>query len=436
MRKIYFLTIFATLSLLQKNALSQDIILLRTGEEISSKVLEVGTDEIKYKKWENVDGPSYAIKKGDVFMIKYKNGSKDVFENSKETIKSIISPIGKWVSCDNNEIHVTISKQGDRLLLFFKRDFVEGMSALLTMKAETLFSSDDGIVELVYKTGKERWMITSKLNTPVTLCNLGGNNKVVYEEKRIESENKENGQLQKVSKKIESARYFGDSLSGKRHGKGRMAYQNGDIYEGEWKNDLREGKGKNIYANGNVYEGEWKNDLRNGIGVIKYPGGGTYEGEWKDDLRNGIGVLKYPGGGTYEGEWKDDLRSGKGKNISAAGDIYEGDWVAGMKDGSGTMFFNRTTMMLQQKINTYTYTGQWHDDLPSGIGKIECTDPGNPDIKFLIEGTFVYGSISNGTLTTATPVGKEWDWKETSTFTSISVAEIKNGKLGKFKTVK
>ena len=35
-----------------------------------------------------------------------------------------------------------------------------------------------------------------------------------------------------------------------------MNYKNGDIYEGEFKNDLKKGKGKMIYKNGDIYEGD------------------------------------------------------------------------------------------------------------------------------------------------------------------------------------
>lgn len=57
---------------------SQDNIVLKTGEEISAKVLEIGTSEIKYKKSSNPEGPTYSIAKSDVFMIKYENGTKEV----------------------------------------------------------------------------------------------------------------------------------------------------------------------------------------------------------------------------------------------------------------------------------------------------------------------------------------------------------------------
>lgn len=63
---------------------AQDIIILRSGEEIASRVEEVGTEVIKYKKFDNLAGPTYSIKKSDVFMIRYESGSKDVF-NEAET---------------------------------------------------------------------------------------------------------------------------------------------------------------------------------------------------------------------------------------------------------------------------------------------------------------------------------------------------------------
>lgn len=62
------------------NSYAQDIITLKNGDEIKSKVLEVTPDLIKYKNWTNLEGPIYSIAKGDAFMIKYTNGTKDVFK--------------------------------------------------------------------------------------------------------------------------------------------------------------------------------------------------------------------------------------------------------------------------------------------------------------------------------------------------------------------
>ena len=42
---------------------AQDVIVKKDGTTILSKVLEVGQSEIRYKKHENPDGPTYTISK-------------------------------------------------------------------------------------------------------------------------------------------------------------------------------------------------------------------------------------------------------------------------------------------------------------------------------------------------------------------------------------
>jgi hypothetical protein len=64
-----------------------DVILLKNGEEIKGKVTEVAPDEIKYKKCNDENGMILTLKKSDVFMIKYSNGTKDII--AKETSQNI-----------------------------------------------------------------------------------------------------------------------------------------------------------------------------------------------------------------------------------------------------------------------------------------------------------------------------------------------------------
>jgi len=56
-----------------------DIITLQDGTDIRALVQEEKGDVIKYKKIDNLDGPTYSVKVSDVFMIKYANGKKKVF---------------------------------------------------------------------------------------------------------------------------------------------------------------------------------------------------------------------------------------------------------------------------------------------------------------------------------------------------------------------
>lgn len=66
-------------------AFCQDIIFKRNGDEIKAKVIEVTTTEVKYKKFTMPAGPTYSLLKSDIFMIKYPNGEKDLFEDAKKT---------------------------------------------------------------------------------------------------------------------------------------------------------------------------------------------------------------------------------------------------------------------------------------------------------------------------------------------------------------
>ena len=69
---------------------SQDIIILKNGEEIKAAVQEIGLNDVKYKKYENLNGPTYTLLKADIFMIKYENGEKDVFTAETTPAKTVV----------------------------------------------------------------------------------------------------------------------------------------------------------------------------------------------------------------------------------------------------------------------------------------------------------------------------------------------------------
>ena len=61
---------------------AQDNIVLKNGEEINAKILEVGESNVKYKRFNNQNGPVYTKSKDEIFFIKYSNGEKDVFSSN------------------------------------------------------------------------------------------------------------------------------------------------------------------------------------------------------------------------------------------------------------------------------------------------------------------------------------------------------------------
>jgi hypothetical protein len=58
---------------------AQDVIAKIDGSEIRAKVIEIGATEIKYKLFDEQDGPAYTVLKSDIFRIKYASGRTEVF---------------------------------------------------------------------------------------------------------------------------------------------------------------------------------------------------------------------------------------------------------------------------------------------------------------------------------------------------------------------
>lgn len=67
---------------------AQDIIIKKDQSEIKSKVVEITEKSIKYKKWKSQNGPTYNIKKSEVFMIIYANGEKEYYNKKTEVVTS------------------------------------------------------------------------------------------------------------------------------------------------------------------------------------------------------------------------------------------------------------------------------------------------------------------------------------------------------------
>ncbi|HWY09887.1 MAG TPA: hypothetical protein VN026_01110, partial [Bacteroidia bacterium] len=56
-----------------------DIITMKNGEEIKAKVIEITETQIKYRLCNDNDSPIRSVEKSNVFMVKYVNGSKEMF---------------------------------------------------------------------------------------------------------------------------------------------------------------------------------------------------------------------------------------------------------------------------------------------------------------------------------------------------------------------
>jgi len=55
------------------------MITTKSGEDIQATVVEITTSEVKYKRFDNLDGPLFTEEKSNIVMIRYENGTKDIF---------------------------------------------------------------------------------------------------------------------------------------------------------------------------------------------------------------------------------------------------------------------------------------------------------------------------------------------------------------------
>lgn len=165
--------------------------------------------------------------------------------------------------------------------------------------------------------------------------------------------------------------YEGEFKDNEPHGKGILTYINGDIYKGELRNGKPHGKGKLTNSIKNVYKGEFKNgELYKGKLVFNivdvYKGkfkGNVYEGEFKDGKPCGIGKLTYYNSrDILEGKFNQDLMlGGEGKmTFGSSGNIYEGEFKHNMPEGEGKLSYS----------NGNIHEGKFRDGKPHGIGKL------------------------------------------------------------------
>jgi len=366
MKKILLLIVFVFAIL---DVFSQDILILKNGDEIKSKILEITTDQIKYKKWDNLEGPSYASLKSEVFMIKYENGTKDVFKTQETNNINVVSVNNedkeKEEAVKNLENYLRNKNIGKVIeILAFRKTNGEMLDIygqkMYTIKFEIdiKFNSDGWLKGngmegywrnslYVYSSepdlaaSGETYTYVTKFYRSGTLLTLrcvaqmkSTDNGFMVNELNIKAEtnygvvasnlNSSSNLNQTQTSKL-SASYVGEYKNGKKEGQGKQIYQNGTIYEGQWKDDKRNGYGTFTNEYGDVYIGYFKNDQRDSIGKItsfiepKYSDSTksiTTEGIFKNDkIYNGVMTHIDWKGRKKQLLFKDGIKSGDWKKV-------------------------------------------------------------------------------------------------------------------------
>jgi hypothetical protein len=184
--------------------------------------------------------------------------------------------------------------------------------------------------------------------------------------------------------------YSGHWRHGLRHGVGTEINQQGR-FQGNFDRDWRRGPGSHVFSNGDSYRGpygysrhhlreslifgdEYSDGMAHGRGKLRFVDGSLYDGEWKDGVPTGKGKYVSSTGVVMEGTfgrwatlhgygsstvddvtriglWREGLMHGPGTEIDMQTGTYEGDWANGEKHGYG---------VLASKLVGGTHEGWYH----------------------------------------------------------------------------
>jgi hypothetical protein len=81
-----------------------DIIVLFNKQEINAVIIEVSANEVKYKKFDFIDGPTYSVSRKNVNLIQLHNGQTEIL-NSLEDYKASLN---KPVESDNPNVNTSV----------------------------------------------------------------------------------------------------------------------------------------------------------------------------------------------------------------------------------------------------------------------------------------------------------------------------------------
>ncbi|MCF6307086.1 MAG: hypothetical protein L3J09_03925 [Flavobacteriaceae bacterium] len=102
---------------------SQDIIVKKNGDSIYSKIIEIGLNEISFKKTNNLEGPNYKIAKKEIYKLIFENGTSEIYEQQESKLaieelkKAIVNLINEFGYSYENNRKYQAEFEGKYLLL-------------------------------------------------------------------------------------------------------------------------------------------------------------------------------------------------------------------------------------------------------------------------------------------------------------------------------
>ncbi|MCF8299820.1 MAG: caspase family protein [Haliscomenobacter sp.] len=253
--------------------------------------------------------------------------------------------MGAFVQGNRQGIGICFWKNGSRFFGEWKLDKPEGVGVFInsqSLKQQGLWKKGKLIEENPSLVTDKLFSVSSRIQGCLAGDCIGGKGVLMV-----------NGDI-----------YIGDFKNNLRHGIGICYYFNGSEYKGAWQGDKQHGNGALTYSDGRIRSGFWSENIyqgpsdprtkgpttlpqspapiakeklegclsgncKNGRGIYLYADGNRYEGDFQNGFANGIGKISYYNGDVYEGEIEKGSLHGKGMMISANGNKVQGIWESG-----------------------------------------------------------------------------------------------------------
>ncbi|GHT79291.1 hypothetical protein FACS189464_4000 [Bacteroidia bacterium] len=129
MKKVFFSLLLASVGIV---GYSQDIIVTKDSKRIEAKVTEVNVDNIRYFKFDNLEGPVYTLPKSELTVILFQNGQVENFDTSAKQQPSQSSQSSQqvWANPDEQKFSKWINSNGKEfsewndgeVVMFFKEN--------------------------------------------------------------------------------------------------------------------------------------------------------------------------------------------------------------------------------------------------------------------------------------------------------------------------
>lgn len=187
---------------------------------------------------------------------------------------------------------------------------------------------------------------------------------------------KEKEQLTRIN--FGNGYYLGQAHNNMKHGIGAYYFDNGQRFEGEYKNDKIDGSGIYYWSENHYFAGTWRNEKRNGYGIeVREDGSYTCQ-YWENEVMIGKPSIQNPqrlnfSNGYYIGEVSNGVAHGKGTYYWNDGSKFEGTWINGIINGSGLLTYSN---------NMGHYVGYWINGKRQACYGMQCLSNGGRLIGF------------------------------------------------------